>query len=270
MVMGVIVSLQDFKIGNNLLTAKFIGFKNYADIFANKSIVYAIRNTFFISFLKLLFGFVPPIVLAICLYDIKNVLYKRVCQTIVYIPHFFSWVIVYGIFFALFSTGSGLVNQVLQFFTGRRIEFFIDGKWFLFLLVFSSIWKTIGWNSILYLAALTGINTELFEAAKLDGCGPFKRVWHVTIPGILPIIGFVLTLSIGNILTSDFEQILMFYNTQVYDVADVIATWVYREGLGKFKYSLGAAVGILNGLVGVVLITLGNKISRKLSGRGMW
>jgi putative aldouronate transport system permease protein len=142
--------------------------------------------------------------------------------------------------------------------------------WFIFMIVFSSIWKGLGWNSILYLAALTSVNVELFEAAKLDGCGPAKRIWYITLPSIMPIIGFVLTMSIGGILGSDFEQILMFYNTQVYDVADVIPTWVYREGLGKFQYSLGTAVGMLNGIVSVFLIAMGNKLSRKLSGRGMW
>ena len=270
LVMGVTMSFQDFKIGNNLFTAKWAGTANYVTIFTNKAIVQSIRNTLTISMLKLAFGFIPPIILAICLFDISSRLYKRVSQTIVYIPHFFSWVIVYGIFFAFFSSGSGLVNQIVEFFTGYRINFFLDKNWFMFLLIFSSIWKSIGWSSILYMAALTSVSTELFEAAKIDGCGPFKRVWYITIPCILPIISFVLTLSIGSILTSDFEQILMFYNTQVYSVSDVISTWVYREGLSKFKYSLGAAVGILNGAVSVVLIVCGNMLSRRISGRGMW
>jgi putative aldouronate transport system permease protein len=270
LVMGVVISFQDFRIGNNLFTAKWAGFENYRTVFTSPAILRSVRNTLFISLLKLLFGFIPPIILAICLYDIKNRLYKRVTQTIVYIPHFFSWVIVYGIFFAFFSTGSGVINQLVEMATGGRINFFLDPGWFLFLIIFSSIWKSIGWSSILYMAALTSVNTELFEAAKLDGCGPFKRVWYVTLPSILPIIGFVLTISIGSIMSTDFEQILMFYNTQVYDVADVIPTWVYREGLGKFKYGLGAAVGILNGAVGVVLISLGNSVSRRFSGRGMW
>jgi putative aldouronate transport system permease protein len=268
--MGIILSFQDFRIGNTIMTAKWAGFSNYINIFTSPAILQVIKNTLVISFLKLFFGFAPPIILALCLFDIKNSFYKRISQTIVYIPHFFSWVIVYGIFFAFFSTGTGLVNQALEHITGSRIDFFMNKGWFLFLLVFSSIWKTIGWSSILYMAALTSVNIELFEAAKLDGCGPFKRVWYITLPSIMPIIGFVLTLSIGSILSSDFEQIFMFYNTQVYEVADVISTWVYREGLGKMKYSLGTAVGILNGAVGVVLINFGNTLSRRLSGRGMW
>jgi len=270
LVMGVIISFQDFKIGNNLFTAKWAGLANYAAIFRNKEILQSIRNTLMISLLKLAFGFLPPIILAICLFDIRNFLYKRISQTIVYIPHFFSWVIVYGIFWAFFSTGSGVINLMIEKITGGRINFFMSPGWFLFLIVFSSIWKSVGWGSILYMAALTSVNTELFEAARLDGCGPFKRVWYITIPSIMPIIGFVLTISIGGILGSDFEQILMFYNTQVYSVGDVIPTWVYREGLSHFKYSLGSAVGMLNGIVGVCLIVLGNKLSRKLSGRGMW
>jgi putative aldouronate transport system permease protein len=270
LVMGIVISFQDFRIGNSLFTAKFAGFANYANIFKNKEILQSIRNTLMISLLKLLFGFLPPIILAICLFDIRSFLYKRVAQTIVYIPHFFSWVIVYGIFWVFFSTGSGLINYMVEKIIGHRINFFMTPGWFLFLIIFSSIWKSVGWGSILYMAALTSVNIELFEAAKLDGCGPFKRVWYVTLPSIMPIIGFVLTISIGSILGSDFEQILMFYNTQVYNVGDVIPTWVYREGLSRFKYSLGSAVGMLNGIVGVFLIVLGNKLSRKLSGRGMW
>jgi putative aldouronate transport system permease protein len=270
LIMGVVISLQDFKIGNNLATAKWVGWANYIAIFQNTEILTSVKNTFVISFLKLFFGFAPPIVLALCLFDITNRFYKRFCQTIVYIPHFFSWVIVYGIFWAFFSTGSGLVNLAVENIFGERINFFMSPGWFLFLLVFSSIWKSVGWGSILYLAALTSVNTELFEAARIDGCGPFRRIWHITLPSILPIITFVLTLNIGSILASDFEQILMFYNTQVYSVADVIATWVYRIGLNKFKYSLGAAVGMLNGVVSMVLIILGNQLSRRLSGRGMW
>jgi putative aldouronate transport system permease protein len=159
LVMGVIISLQDFRIGNNLFTAKWAGLTNYIAIFTNSAILQSIRNTLMISLLKLVFGFLPPIILAICLYDIKSFFYKRITQTIVYIPHFFSWVIVYGIFFAFFSTGSGLVNQAVEFFTGSRINFFLDTRWFLCLIVFSSIWKTIGWSSILYMAALTSVNT---------------------------------------------------------------------------------------------------------------
>ena len=270
LIMGAAMSFQDFKIGNSVFTAKWVGFGNYVKIFQNRALVTSIKNTLEISGLKMLFGFFPPIILAICLFDMSSRFFKRVSQTILYIPHFFSWVIVYGIFFAFFSTGSGVINQIVEFFTGGRINFFLHGGWFRFLLIFSSVWKTIGWGSILYLAALTAVNTELFEAAKIDGCGPFKRVWYITFPSILPIVGFVLTLNIGTILMSDFEQILMFYNTQVYDVADVIATWVYREGLSKMKYSLGAAISILNGGVSVLLIAAGNGLSRRISGRGIW
>ena len=270
LLMGAIMSLQDFKIGNTLGNAEWVGLENFRTIFTNKEIVRAVRNTVFISLLKLAFGFLPPIVLALCLFDITSRVYKRFTQTIVYIPYFFSWVIVYGVFWAFFSTGTGVVNLAIHAITGQRINFFLSNQWFLFLLVISTIWKTVGWGSILYLAALTSVNVELFEAAKIDGCGPLKRVWYVTLPSILPIISFVLTLNIGSILTSDFEQILMFYNTQVLDVADVISTWVYRIGLNKFKYSLGAAVGMLNGFVSMILIIIGNMVSRRISGRGIW
>jgi len=264
------MSMQDYKIGNTLGNARWVWLENYRMVFSNKEILKAVKNTVVISLLKLAFGFAPPIILALCLFDITNRLYKRLTQTIVYIPYFFSWVIVYGVFWAFFSTGTGVVNLAIHAVTGQRVNFFLSHGWFLFLLVISSIWKYIGWGSILYLAALTSVNAELFEAAKIDGCGPVKRLWFITLPSILPIISFVLTLNIGSILTSDFEQILMFYNTQVLDVADVISTWVYRIGLNKFKYSLGAAVGILNGVISMALIIMGNMVSRRISGRGLW
>lgn len=270
LIMGAVMSLKNYKLGGTLGAAEWVGLDNYRLIFENKDVLNAVKNTLTISLLKLAFGFVPPIVLALCLFDISNRFYKRFAQTIVYIPYFFSWVIVYGVFWAFFSTGNGLVNLAIENIFGRRVNFFLDHGWFLFLLVISSIWKYVGWSSILYLAALTSVNPELFEAARVDGCGPLRRVWYITLPSILPIISFVLTLNIGSLLSSDFEQILMFYNTQVLEVADVISTWVYRIGLNKFKYSLGAAVGMLNGVISMVLIILGNRISRRVSGRGMW
>lgn len=267
--MGIMISFKDFRIGNTIASAEWAGLSNYKFILKDPYILKVIRNTAEISILRLGLGFLPPVVLAIMLFDITANKLKRVSQTIVYIPHFFSWVIVYGIVYAFFS-GAGFFNVVLVELGLDRINFLMSEKWFRPLLVGSAIWKELGWGTIIYLAALTSVNPELYESAYMDGAGPLRRIYHITIPSILPMISFVLTMSIGNILNVDFEQILLFYNSAVYDVADVIDTWVYRVGLGKMQYSIGSAVALMKAFVSMLLIIIANHSSRRLSGRGIW
>lgn len=267
--MGIIMSFKDMKIGGNIFTANFVGFDNYRYIFESSELVGIIMNTLEISLLRLVFGFVPPIILAIFIFDMVLVRAKKVCQTIVYIPHFFSWVIIYGIVQAFFS-GTGFINNLVNLLGGERFDFLMSSDWFRPILIGSALWRDVGWNTILYFAALVTVNPELYEAAKIDGAGPWRRTTSVTLPTILPIIVFSLIMSIGNILNVDFEQILMFYNAAVYDVADVIDTWVYRVGLGKMEYGIGAAVGLLKAIVSFILIAIANTFSKKVSGRGLW
>ena len=167
--------------------------------------------------------------------------YKRVCQTFVYIPHFFSWVIMYGIVFAFFS-GNGMINNIIAALGGRKQDFLMDASLFRSLLVGSQVWKGAGWGTILYFAAMTNVNPELYEAAKIDGAGPIARTRAVTLPAMMPVVTFSLIMALGSILNNDFEQVLMFYNSAVYSVGDIIETWVYRVGLGKMQYSVGSAV----------------------------
>ena len=268
-IMGVILSLQDFKLGNTLLSAKFVGLDNFTRVFTDPDILKIIRNTILLSIYKLIWGFFPPIILAIMIFDIVSVTYKRVCQTIVYIPHFFSWVIVYGIAYAFFSN-SGFINSLLSILGMKHIDFLTNSRYFRSLLVGTSIWKNVGWGTILYFAALTGVNPELYEACKIDGAGPIRRITTVTLPAILPVIVFNLIISLGNILNNDFEQVLLFYNGAVYDVGDIIDTWVYRIGIGQMQYSIGAAVGLMKSFVGFILIVGSNKLSRRLTERSLW
>jgi len=268
-IMGVILSLQDFKLGNTLLSAKFVGLDNFTRVFTDPDILKIIRNTMLLSIYKLIWGFFPPIILAIMIFDIVSVTYKRVCQTIVYIPHFFSWVIVYGIAYAFFSN-SGFINSLLSILGMKHIDFLTNSRYFRSLLVGTSIWKNAGWGTILYFAALTGVNPELYEACKIDGAGPIRRITTVTLPAILPVIVFNLIISLGNILNNDFEQVLLFYNGAVYDVGDIIDTWVYRIGIGQMQYSIGAAVGLMKSFVGFILIVGSNKLSRRLTERSLW
>jgi putative aldouronate transport system permease protein len=268
-IMGILISLKDMKIGNTIMNAKFIGLENYKAIFNNPQITGTIKNTVWLSILRLFWGFWPPIVLAIFIFDIASAKYKRLCQTIVYIPHFFSWVVIYGIVFA-FLSGNGLVNQMMIRLGIDTVPFMTSPEYFRTILIGSQIWKGVGWGTILYFAAMTGINPELFEAAKIDGAGPIRRILVVTLPAIAPVVIFNLIMSLGNILNNDFEQVLLFYNPTVYEVGDIIDTWVYRVGLGQRQYGIGAAVGLLKAIVGFVLILGSNTFSRRVVGRSLW
>jgi len=268
---GFIMSFQEFRVGQSIFFAKFVGIENYKIIFTDQIVLRAFRNTIMISLLKLFFGFFPPIILAIFIYEMKVKWYSRTAQTLLYIPYFFSWVIVYGLFFAFFSMDQGFINGILTKMGISKIPFFTRPGWWLFLIVFSAIWKTMGWSSILYLAALTTINPELFEAAKIDGCSPLKRIRYIILPNIGPVISFVLILSFAGILGSDFEQILMFHNYSVAHVGDVLPLWIFRVGLSSIRYyAQGTAVGIFNGLIGLALMVIANTVSRKTTGRGLW
>ena len=270
MILQIILSFKDYRLTEGILKSPWAGFDIFKEMIEMPDFGRILYNTVIISSLRLLVEFFPPILLAILLFDLKSATFRRISQTIIYIPHFFSWVIVYAIVFAFFSN-VGLINQVLSVFGLEIQDFLMDSKHFYSLLLSSSLWKEIGWSTIIYLAALTGINSELFEAAKIDGAGPIQRIWNVTIPGILPVIIFLFTIAIGNVLRSaGAEQILLFYSPATYDVADVIDTWVYRHGLTQLQYSLGACVSLFQSFFGMILVFIANKVSIKLSGIGLW
>ncbi|SDX44642.1 putative aldouronate transport system permease protein [Paenibacillus sp. CF384] len=269
-VLAWIVAFKDLQLGTGVFSSEWVGFDNFRMIFEDPEIVNVLRNTVEISLLRILVGFFPPIILAIMFHDLASNRMKKWLQSAVYIPHFFSWVIVYGIVFAFFSTGSGFVNNVLAWMGYTRFEFFLSESWFRPLLLGSALWKEIGWSTIIYLAALTTVDPQLYEAATIDGAGPIKRITAITLPSILPVITFVLCISLGNILFAGGEQILLFYNKAVLDSADVIETWVYREGLNRLQFSIGTAVGVFQSIIGMVFIISSNFIAKKYTGRGIW
>lgn len=266
---GFIISLKDFKVGSTISSAPWVGLKNYIEVINNPEMKKLLINTLRISLARLVCTFIPPIMLTLVIFDLRSSVFKKVSQTIVYVPHFFSWVIIYGIVYAFFC-GTGFVNAALTRLGVPTYEFMTSKAAFIPLLVGSQVWKEAGWNTILYFAALTGINPELFEAAKLDGAGPIARIRVISLPTMLPVITFSLIMALGNILNNDFEQILLYYNASVYEVADIIDTWVYRVGLGRMQYSIGSAVSMMKGVVSMFLILGSNKISKKLTGRGMF
>ena len=266
---GFIISFKNMKIGSTISTAPWVGLKNYETIFHDRNMRKLIYNTLHISVARLVFTFFPPIILTILIFDLRNRHFKKLSQTIVYIPHFFSWVVIYGITYAFFS-GNGLINGLISMFGGSMVEFLTSTKWFVPLIVGSQIWKEAGWGTILYFAALTAINPDLYEAARIDGAGPWARTKAVTLPAMAPVITFSLLMSLGNILNNDFEQILLFYNSAVYEVGDIIDTWVYRVGLGQMQYGVGSAVTMLKAVISLALILSANAISKKVTGRGMF
>ncbi|RED62932.1 ABC transporter permease [Cohnella phaseoli] len=265
-----IVAFKDLRLGMSVLDSEWVGWANFKVMFDDPEIVNVLMNTVEISLLRLIVGFVPPIVLAIMFHDLASKRLRSWLQSAVYIPHFFSWVIIFGIVFAFFSTGSGFVNNVLERFGLERYEFFLSEGWFRPILVGSALWKEIGWSTIIYLAALSTVDPQLYEAARIDGAGPLRRIVSITLPGILSVITFVLCLSLGNILFAGGEQILLFYNKAVLDTADVIETWVYREGLGRLQFSIGTAVGIFQSFIGMVVIVISNALAKRYTGRGIW
>jgi len=269
-VLSFIVAFKDLKLGRGIARSEWVGFENFTEIFTDPQLLHVFSNTVEISLLRLVFGFFPPIILAVLLHDLSSRAFTKISQTIVYIPHFFSWIIVYGVVFALFSTGSGLINNVLDAVGMERIEFLLSEGWFRPVLIGAGVWKEVGWSTIIYLAALATIDNELYEAAAIDGAGPLQRTRHITLPAILPVITFVLSINLGFILYAGGEQIIAFYNSAVYDVADVIDTWVYREGLGRLQFSVGTAMGLLQSAIGLVLVLGANYVARRATGRGIW
>ena len=266
---GFLISVKDFKVGSTISGAPWVGLENYIEVIRNPEMKKLLINTLRISVARLIFTFIPPILLTLVIFDIRNTVFKKVSQTIVYIPHFFSWVIIYGIVYAFFC-GTGFVNASLAKLGMESYDFLTSKSAFVPLLIGSQVWKEAGWSTILYFAALTGINPELFEVAKLDGAGPIARIRVVSLPAMLPVITFSLIMTLGNILNNDFEQILLYYNASVYEVADIIDTWVYRVGLGKMQYSIGSAVSMMKGVISMILILGSNKLSKKLTGRSMF
>lgn len=272
---GITIAFKDYSIfaGSNPIDAiaksPWVGFKHFDRLFSSSQFVKVLLNTLIINGYKILFLFPIPIICAIMLNEIRNVAYRKLAQTAIYVPYFFSWVIVFGIFYSLLGT-YGIVNSALAALGQERISFFSDTNVFRGLLVFTEGWKEIGWNTVIYLAAITAIDPTLYEAARVDGAGKLRQIWNITLPGLAPTIVLMLILKVGYILETGFEQILVFYNATVYDVADVIQTYVYRMGLGQADFSLGTALGLFNSVVAFILIVGANAVCKKLLHRSIW
>jgi putative aldouronate transport system permease protein len=270
---GIIIAFKDvspFGGVSEMMSAPFVGLKHFINFFNSYYFWNIIGNTLAISGLKLLFGFPAPIILALLLNEIRSVKFKKITQTISYLPHFLSWVVVAGLFVVVLSTSGGIVNEIVKAFGGKPIYFLGDPKYFRGVIVISHIWKMMGWGSIIYLAALSGINPELYEAAIVDGAGRWKQMLHITLPGRSYVIVLMFIFAIGNLLRAGFEQILLLYSPSVYSVADIIDTYVYREGLIGLKYSYTTAIGLFKSVMAMILILSANFIAKRLGKEGIW
>lgn len=266
---GNIIAFRKFVPGGNIFGEKWVGL-HYINMFINDPTFWKVfKNTLILSSLTLLITFPAPIIFALLLNELKSMKFKRFVQTASYLPHFFSIVIVSGMILELVAV-NGSINNIVEFFTGNRISFIQKPEWFRTIYIGSEIWQGLGWGAILYLAALTGINNELYEAAKIDGANRWKQTLHITIPGILPTIITLLILNIGNLLAVGFEKILLLYNPLNYKTSDVIATYVYRVGLESSNFSYATAIGLFEGIIGLILVFSANYISRRLTDSSLW
>lgn len=246
------------------------GFEYFIKAFQNRDFLYALRNTLMLNLLDLVIGFPAPIIFALILNELVFRRFKRVVQTIAYMPHFLSWIIIYGLALQLFAPTTGLVNMIIGYFGFDAIPFLNDSKHWVATYIFLGVWQSFGWNSIVYLASIAGINPEQYEAASVDGAGRFKKMWHITLPGIKPTIVVLLIMNLGNILGSGFDRPFALQNKVIMDVGNVISTFVYKNGIKSLQFSLTTAVGFFQSVICVIFLLLANWISRRLGERGIW
>lgn len=262
---GLTIAFKDYSIKKGVLGSEWVGFKHFINFFTITGSKKALMNTLIISFLRLLWGFPAPIIFAIMLNEAGGKIYKRMIQSISYIPHFISWVILSGMMYSIMSPSTGIIGYIFKTLGINPIYFMADPKYFRSVLVISDIWKGVGWGTIVYLAGITGISPELYEAAIVDGSTRFQRIIHITLPSLMPLISIVLILRMSNIMDGGFDQIFNMYNAAVMEVSDIIDTYVYRMGLEKMQFDFGAAVGLFKSAVSLILVIVVNKVTSKLN-----
>jgi len=268
---GITIAFKDFNLRLGVFGSPWVGFKHFESFFRHPYFWRLIKNTFLLNLLNLVFGFPAPIILAIFLNEVRNSFYKKFVQTVSYLPHFISTVSLAGILYLLLSPYSGFVNRLITNLTGHEaIYFMAEPKWFRTIYVASGIWQSVGWNSIIYLAALSDVNMELYDSATVDGANRWRQIWHISLPSIAPTIIILLILNIGSMMSSSTDKVLLLQSPATYEVSDVIGTYVYRRGLVLAEYGFGTAVGLFNSVINLTLILISNAISKKVTDQGLW
>ena len=260
---GLVIAFQDYKVFLGISGSKFVGFANFERLFQTSKFLSVLTNTFIISGYKILFGFPVPIILALMINEVRQKGFQRTVQTVVYLPHFLSWVIMSGIVMNLLAPGDGVINLIIKAFGGKPVFFLAESSYFRTILVVTDIWKEMGWNAIIYLAALAGVPQELHEAAVIDGSNRLQRIFYISLPYILPTITVMFLLRLGGVLNAGFDQVFSLYNSAVYDVGDVLDTYVYRIGVVDRKYGFSTAVGLFKSVVACIFVLTFNYIANK-------
>ena len=266
---GAIIAFYNYRPARGLEGSKWVGLDHFIYFFKSPFFMRTLKNTLAISLLNLLFAFPAPIALALLLNEVKNKYFKKVVQTVTYLPHFISSVIICGMLTS-FCLSTGLFNDIIEFFGGQRIPLLQGTEYYRTIYIASDIWQTIGWSSIIYLAALSGVDKNLYEAAQLDGANKWKQTWNITLPSILPTIMIQLILRIGTLMSVGYEKTLLIYNPTNYAVSDIIATYNFRMGLELGDWSYATAIGLFNSVVNCILLVMSNKLSKKYTENSLW
>ncbi|OUS78155.1 polysaccharide ABC transporter ATP-binding protein [Paenibacillus sp. MY03] len=267
---GILIAFQDFSPYLGFSGSSWVGWEHFQRLFTEDDFWQMLRNTLAISFLNIAMFFPLPIILSILLNELSNQYYKRTIQSLVYLPHFLSWVIIASLTLMLFGKSEGIINYFLNELGFGTVDFLTNPSTFWFLLTGQSIWKEIGWGTIIFLAAIAGVNTELYEAARIDGANRFRQIWHVTLPTIRNVIVILLILRLGDVLEVGFEQVFLMYNGAVSDVAEIFDTYVYRVGIQQGQFSYSTAVGLFKSFVGLVLVVIANRLVKRFGEEGLY
>ena len=266
---GAIIAFKDYTPAGGIWGSPWVGFANFVEFFSSMYFSRILKNTIILSVYSLVAGFPAPIILALLLNELRGNIFKRTVQTITYIPHFVSMVVVAGMLVD-FTMQNGIINNLLALFGFERTNLLMHSEYFRHIYVWSDVWQGVGWGSIIYLAALSGIDQQLYEAARLDGAGRLRQTWHITLPGLMPTITVLLIMRMGSIMSVGFEKVILLYNPTTYETADIISSFVYRKGIQDMSYSFSSAVGLFNSVINLILIFSANFISRKINDSSLW
>ncbi|MCJ8012980.1 ABC transporter permease subunit [Paenibacillus sp. KQZ6P-2] len=268
--LGIVIAFKDYNLHRGIWDSPWVGFKWFNHFMNSRDFWPVLKNTFVLGFMKLLFGFPAPIILALLINEVRHAFFRRFVQTVSYLPHFISNVIVAGIMTMFLSPRNGIINELISFLGFDRINFLVEESWFRSIYVSSEIWQHLGWSTIIYLAALSTIDIQQYEAARLDGANRWQTTWNITMPGIAPTALIILILDIGKVLEIGFEKVYLLATPAVYSKADIISTYVYRVGLSEGKYSYATAIDLFTGMISIIFIISANWASRRINGNSLW
>ncbi|WP_433583349.1 ABC transporter permease [Paenibacillus amylolyticus] len=267
---GIIIAFQDYSPFRGIQGSEWVGLQHFTAFFGNPDFALLFRNTLAISLLNLILFFPFPILISLGLNELRSVAYKRLIQTIIYMPHFLSWVIIAGLTLLLFAKGTGLINELFALWGWPRVDILTNPDSFWIMVTLQAMWKEAGWGTIVFLAAMASVDTQLYEAARMDGAGRLRQIWHITLPAIRSVIIVLLILRLGDIMEVGFEQIFLMYNGAVSEVAEVFDTYVYRTGIEQGDFSYSTAVGLFKSVIGLVLVVVANRVVKRMGQEGVY